>query len=51
MNDISNEELLQVYRATLALKSLHEQNGSYKDYYEKRCESLEAEILRRMEHD
>lgn len=49
MNDLSPEELLQMYRASLALKQLHEENGSYQNYYEKRCEDLEAEIIKRIE--
>lgn len=49
MSDITNEDLIQLYRASLALKQLHEENGSYQNYYQKRCESLEAEILKRME--
>lgn len=47
--DLTPTELLQIYRASLALKDLHSAHGSYSSYYEKRCEDLEAEILKRME--
>lgn len=49
LHDLAHSELLQMYRATLALKDLHAKDGSYSNYYERRCEELEAEILKRME--
>lgn len=47
-SDLSDKELLEMFKATLALKNLHERSGSYKTHYEQQSDNLEKEILKRM---
>ena len=51
LDKFSNEELLDLYKAALVLKKVHDnQNGleQYKDHYEHKENEYREEIIRRM---